>query len=177
MSSTKRNHHTNHQPPPRIHRPLLRLWIQNVIVAGPVQQIDDRRQTLGEVVRSHLFAVATIHVLDAHAHIQRTADGDDVNVIRFLVHWLHLLVSELLHRAVAVDEVLVEVGALLQLAGRYQAQIDDRIVRVALLVEDRVQLGERGRQIVGRLDAVDHFHKLNKARTRQHILYIAISAH
>uniref|UniRef100_A0A8W7PIK5 WD repeat-containing protein 55 homolog n=1 Tax=Anopheles coluzzii TaxID=1518534 RepID=A0A8W7PIK5_ANOCL len=131
-----------------------------IVMPGTVQQIDVRLEAVREIVSNHLVPIAPVHVLDPHARIQRRADGDDVNVVRLLVHRFHLLVAELHDRNVPVDKVLIKVGLLLQMARGDQAQIHHHVVRVALLVEQLVQLGQgSGRIVALRLHLADHLHE------------------
>jgi len=44
--------------------------VKDVVVAGPVEQVDfDRHGSFGEIVVVHFAAVASVHVLNAHANV------------------------------------------------------------------------------------------------------------
>ena len=75
---------------------------------------------------------------------QRTSgERRDVDVVALPVHGLDLGEAELLHRLAVLHEELEEVGVLLELLRDEQAEVHHDVVRHALLVERRPQLGER----------------------------------
>ena len=68
------------------------LLVQDVVVAGPVEEVHRRLAVLGKVVRRRIGAgPAAVQVHDADSDAQRRAQSDGVHVIRFPVHGLHFL--------------------------------------------------------------------------------------
>ena len=67
------------------------LFVQDVVVAGPVQQEDARDAALGEDVVVDGAPLAAVHVLHQDGHVQGLGQSDDVDVVALLGHGLHLL--------------------------------------------------------------------------------------
>lgn len=83
-----------------------------------------------------------------------------MNMVALFVHRFDLLVPKLFHCTIAIDEILIEIGALLQLARCDQSQIDDHVIRVALFVEQIMHFIESFFFIIGRSHALHNSHEL-----------------
>lgn len=81
----------------RRRRRLSRLEVENVVMAGPVQQMHEWRRPFGQVMFSHFVADAAIHVDYFHARFQHRACGNDVYMVTLLVHWLNFLMTKVSH--------------------------------------------------------------------------------
>lgn len=85
---------------------------------------------------------------------------DNMDVITFFVHGLDFLVSKFFHSAIAVDEILIKICTFLQLARCNQAQVNNNVIRMALIIEQSVQLFERFFLVVIRGDLLNYSHEL-----------------
>lgn len=67
------------------------LFVQDVVMAGSVQQEDARVAALWEDVVIYSSSFPSVHVLHQDGHVQGLGQGDDVNVVAFFGHRLHFL--------------------------------------------------------------------------------------
>lgn len=67
------------------------LFVQDVVMAWSIEQEDARVAALGEDVVIYSSSFPSVHVLHQNGYVQGLGQGDDVNVVTFFGHGLHLL--------------------------------------------------------------------------------------
>jgi hypothetical protein len=66
-------------------------WIEDVVVAWPIQEMDSWVAPLWEVMCDHFRCFSSIHVPNANSNVQSCAQGYDMDMITLFIHWLYLL--------------------------------------------------------------------------------------
>ena len=92
------------------------LFVENVVVSGPVEQVDLGLGALGEDVGVGGAALAAVHVLHLDGDAERLGQSQDENATAPLARGLHLLLAEFPDGPPTLDAVLQEFAVLLQVA-------------------------------------------------------------